>query len=157
MGNVAIWVISDMCQFKEAIQASDVWIVKNTFTNDYYGPSMPCVGISGFLKKWDFAPTPGIFKNIKVEGNTFRGLDNCAVLAAGVDGLIIKNNVVERAVRDANKSVGYSAINVIGSRNVLIEGNQVDPARQGKDFKSALRIGPECDKDTIVVGHNKGF
>jgi hypothetical protein len=40
---------------------------------------------------------------------------------------------------------------------VKIEGNNVDPKKQGKGFKSALTFGPGMDQSTVRVSRNNGF
>ncbi|MHB9038463.1 MAG: glycosyl hydrolase family 28 protein [Armatimonadota bacterium] len=157
IGETPIWIGSEICNFNESIQPHDIMIRNNLFSNEHYGPERGCICIFAVLKDSKLPSKPGAHKNITVDGNIFRGLDNYAVFAAGVDGLVIKDNVVEQVVRDPIEAAVNCAFRVQSSRNIRIEGNSVDPARQGRDFKSALQFGPGCDKDTTVVGNNMGF
>jgi hypothetical protein len=152
-----VWVLTECYYFYEAIGSRDVIIRNNTFENCGYWPG-PCVLGAYGSTGWDsFSSVPGVQKNIVLEGNIIRGADNSGILAAGVDGLTIRNNTIEQVCRKPSHKHGNAAIYVMGSRKVNVSGNKAELAEQGPGCKSAFELGPGVGKDTVSVEGNVGF
>ena len=152
-----IYVLTECFWFYESIGSRDVIIRNNTFENCGYWPG-PCVlGAFGWPEPDSFSTSPGVHKNVVFEGNTIRGGDNTGILAAGVDGITIRNNTIEQVCRKPQQKAGNVAIYVMGSRKVSVSANKAKIAKQGTGCKSVFELGPGCEKDTISVKDNVGF
>lgn len=152
-----VFVLTEVVYFFESIGTRDVVIRNNSFENCNYsaatGPGTLCA--FAYLKDFAYPPRPGVHRNVVLEGNKIRQADNSGIFAAGVDGLIIRNNVIEKVCDKPTMDSGRSAIHVRSSRGVLIEGNTVDPKKQGAEFRKALEFGPGAGE--AVVRNNTGI
>lgn len=135
-----VWVITETFFFYEAIGARDVIVRNCTFENcNYGGPLGDGVLCSyAILSDWRKPPKPGIHRNIVFENNTIRRCDNSAIYVSGTDAITIRNNTIEQACEDPTVESGHCAISVMSSSGVKIEGNNIDPKRQGKGFTKAV-------------------
>jgi hypothetical protein len=60
-----------------------------------------------------------------------------------VDGLAIRNNVVEGACRRGLRPHGRTAIRVQDCAHVEVAGNTVEPAKQAPRFAEAVQVTPQ--------------
>lgn len=154
-----VWVLTEVVHFFESIGTRDVIVRNNTFINCNYGGPMGegVLMATAYLKDFQYPPRPGVHRRVLFEGNTIRGADNAGIFAAGVDGLTVKGNTIEDVCRMPTRDEGRDAISVRGSTNVRIEGNSVDPRKQGAGFRAALGVGPGVPAGGLSQAGNKGF
>jgi len=105
-------------------------------------PASLCV--MALLKSNDspYPPSPGVHRDVVLENNRILGADESAIFAAGVDGLTIRDNVIEEACRRGREPDGDAAIRVLNCARVVLAGNTVDPTRQGMHFSRAVLETP---------------
>jgi hypothetical protein len=74
-----------------------------------------------------------------------------------VDGATLRDNIVEQVCRQPRSKHGGAAIYIAASKNVVVEGNKCEAAKQGPGCKHIFEIGPGTDKDTVKLTGNIGF
>jgi parallel beta-helix repeat protein len=144
-------VLTEVVHFFESIGTRDVTIRKCTFENCNYGAAMGPAALCAmaWLKDFAYPAKPGVHKNVRLEGNTINGSANSGIFAAGIDGIAIKGNRLENTCTDATGNNG-AAIFVMSSRGVLIDGNGIDPAKQGAGFKKSVGFGEGVEKQPRI-------
>jgi parallel beta-helix repeat protein len=154
-----IIVHTETVYFFESIGPRNVTVRNCLFEHCNYGVAMGPGALTAFayLKDFKYPPKPGVLKDIVFEGNTIRGTDNSGIFVAGVDGITISKNTIEAACDDPTRDTGDAAIYLTGSSRVRIEGNTVEPKKQGAKFKEALKLGEGVDRSAAHVEGNKGF
>jgi len=154
-----ILVLTEVVHFFESIGTRDVTIRNNSFEHVNYGAAMGpgALCAMAYLKDFAYPPKPGVHRNVVFEGNTIRDTDNSGIFVTGVDGITIRKNRIEGASDSPTSDTGPSAIYVMSSRGIRIEGNSVDLAKQGKGAKQCLTFGPFAEQDAAIVKDNKGF
>ncbi|MBI2302959.1 MAG: right-handed parallel beta-helix repeat-containing protein [Armatimonadetes bacterium] len=154
-----VWVMTEVIYFFESIGTRDVVVRNCTFDNCGYGAALGegVVSVFAWLKDWHFPPGPGVHRNIVVEGNTIRGADNAGIFVAGVDGITIRGNTLENVCRQPTRDECRSAIAVMSSRGIVVEGNTVVRDRQGEGCREPFRLGTGCEEGTTTVQGNSGF
>jgi len=146
-----IMVLTEVVHFFESIGTRDVTIRKCTFENCNYGAAMGPAALCAmaWLKDFAYPAKPGVHKNVRLEGNIINGSANSGIFAAGIDGIAIKGNRLENTCTDAAGNTG-AAIFVMSSRGVLIDGNSIDPAKQGAGFKKSVGFGEGVEKQPHI-------
>jgi len=154
-----IMVIAEVTHFYESIPARQVVIRNNRFIHcNYGGPLCPgVITIAGILKGFAYATTPGVFHDITFEGNTIETADNAAIFVAGAEGLTLRNNTVTGVCRKPTDPRCRSAIALMGSRDVHLEGNRILRGEQGEGCDAVLTLGEGTDAPTITLTANTGF
>lgn len=149
-----VFVMTECVYFFESLGTQDVILRNNRFTNCAYAAVAgieSAVTIFAYLDEFRLPTWPGIHKNITVESNTIRGSRNCGIFAASVDGLVIRNNLIEGVCEAPTRDQGRAAIYLMGCANVTVAGNRIDPAAQGSAFEIAVLAGPGCATDTVSL------
>lgn len=154
-----IQVMCEVVYFHESLGTRDIVVRNNTFINCNFGSPVheAALNVFAYLKDFAFPPKPGVHRNITVEGNTIRGANNCGIFVTGVDGLVLRNNVLEGVSANPTRAEGRHAIHLYSTRDAVIEGNTVHAAKQGPGFESALKIAENCETDSFTVRDNIGF
>ena len=153
-----VWIITETVHFYESIGSRNIVVRNNVFENCNYGGPLGDGVLCAYaiIQGWKPPPRPGIHKDILFEGNLIRKADNSAIHVSGTEGITIRGNVIEGACDRPTVDTGHSAIYVMSSKDVVIEGNAVDPEKQGDGFESALELGPGCDRESVTVRGNRG-
>ncbi len=154
-----VWVLTETVYFYESIGSRNVTVRNCVFDNCNYGGPMGEGVLCAYaiIEGWKEPPRPGIHKNILFENNTIRQVDNCAIYISGTEDVVVRNNVIEKASDMPTTEKGKSAIYIMSSRSVTVEGNTAEPAKQGEGCKAPLSFGPGMEEDTVTVRNNKGF
>lgn len=152
-----IWVLTEVWYFYESIGSRNVTIRNCTFENCGYWPGPGVLAAVGWTGPESFVTAPGVHRNITFEGNIIKGADNSGIYAAGVDGLTIRGNLIEQVCRNPHYKGADSAIYVMGSREVRIEGNTCLPENQGPGCRSVFETGPGCNRYAVKLKDNTGF
>ncbi len=154
-----IWVMTEVVYFHESIGTQNVTIRFNTFENCNYGGPIGegVLSVFAYLADFKYPPSPGVHRNIVLQGNRIRGADNSGIFIAGTDGIRVLNNTVEDVCRKPTRAEGAAAVYVTSTANALFSGNTVLPDRQGEGFQEALRLGPGVDTESLTVRENRGF
>jgi len=149
----AVLVIAESAHFFESITARNVTIRNNRIEGCNYGAAMVdgAIQLCGLLRGFVYSRTPGVHQGIRITGNRIVQTDNAAVLVASSSDVRIDDNIIERACDMPTSEIGRQAIHVRSSRNVVIEGNAIDPAKQGTGYRQAIGIGPDVEEKTIRV------
>jgi len=139
-----VLVFTEVVGFFESIGARDVVVRRNLIENCNFGAATAegslCATAS--LKDFAYPSQPGVHRDVVFENNRILGTNESAIFAAGVDGLTIKDNVIEEACRRGALPNGGCAIRVLNCARVEIAGNTVDPTRQGARFSKAVLMTP---------------
>jgi len=140
--SAGVLVMTEVIYFFESIGTRDVTVRDCRFLNCNYGAASAEAALQAFawLKDWAYPPQPGVHHNVVFEGNTISGTDDAAIFAAGVEGLTIRGNTIEQACRSPRRELGHDAIHVMSSSGVILEGNRIDPAKQGGGFLNDVRV-----------------
>jgi len=140
--SAGVLVMTEVVYFFESIGTRDVTVRNCRFLNCNYGAASAEAALQAFawLKDFAYPPQPGVHRNVVFEGNTITGTDEAGIFAAGVDGLTIRNNTIEQACRSAQRALGHDAVHIMSSSGVLLEGNTIDPAKQGDGFGIDVRV-----------------
>jgi len=157
--SAGVLVISEAVHFYESIPARHVVIRNNVFTHCNYGAAVArgVVSVEGITPGWGDVPAPGVFQDITIEGNAFRGSDNAAVFMTGTDTAVLRNNVIEGVCARPTQPRCASALHIESSRNVAVTGNTAMKASQGPGCAAVLTLGDRNDSATITVSGNTGF
>jgi hypothetical protein len=140
--SAGVLVMTEVVYFYESIGTRDVTVRGCRFLGCNYGAASAESALQAFawVKDWAYPPRPGVHHGVTFEDNVIAGTDEAAIFAAGVDGLTIRGNTIERACRDPRRDLGHDAVHVISSSDVVIEGNATDPAAQGQGFGAAVTV-----------------
>ena len=145
--SAGIIVLTEVAHFFESIGTRDVTVRNCLFEGVNYGAAMVpgALCAMAWMKDFTYPPKPGIHRNVTFEENTIRQTDNSAIFVAGVDGITLRNNRVERACDRPTVDTGGYAIYVMSSRNVRLQDNRI-AAQQGQGFKEAVGWGAGVEK-----------
>lgn len=148
-----VWANNEVVFFYEGVGADSLTIRNNTFENcNYAGPiGEGVISAFSYLADFKYPPKPGIHRNVRIEGNTIRGADNCGIFVTGTDGLTIRSNTIEQVCRKPTRDEWRSAVYIISSRNAVVSDNRIDPKAQGEAFLKAVTCGAGSDPGTITV------
>jgi len=153
-----IHVTCDADYWFESIGTRRVVVRGNTFEGCNYGAAMAegVIRVFAHVKGRRYAP-PGVHRDITIENNTVRNTANAAIFVGSTDGVVIRNNRIERCSRDPSRRAGRSAIYLLNTRDATITGNRLVRGPAGAGPAQPLVIGAGCDKETIEVEDNAGF
>ncbi len=154
--SAGINVTTDLHPWTESIGTRNILIRNNTFAGCNNGARWHpgVINVFADLEAGKGRAPAGVHRNIRIEGNTIRDTNNCAIFVCSADGVAIGNNHIERSNSRPDRTGGHSAILLRNSRNVKIAGNRLIP---GPGQTQAVSIGPGCEKATITVQDNTGF
>lgn len=143
--SAGIMVLTEVVHFYESIGTRNVLVRHNLVENCNYGAAAAEASVCAvaYLKGFAYPPQAGVHRDLVFDGNRISGTDKSGVFAAGVDGLILRDNVIENACRLGSRSFGDCAIRLLNCERVRMEGNIVDPAKQGPHFSKAIFISPD--------------
>lgn len=136
----AVMVLTEVVHFFESIGTRNVVVRRNTVENCNYGAAAAEGSLCAvaYLKDFGYPPLPGVHKDVVFEDNRISGTDESGIFAAGVDGLILRNNVIEEACRLGARPFGGYPIRLLNCLHVRLEGNTVDPGKQGAHFSGPV-------------------
>jgi hypothetical protein len=142
--SAGILVLTEVVHFFESIGTRNVVVRRNLFENCNYGAAAAEASLCAvaYLKNFAYPPRPGVHRDVVFEDNRILGTDESAIFAVGVDGLTIKDNLIEGACRRGQRPSGRDAIRVQDCARVEVTANTVDPARQGPRFQAAVLVTP---------------
>jgi parallel beta-helix repeat protein len=140
----ALHIASDVNYWKEGIGVRDVLIRNNSFIGCNFGAGRRGAVVDIFAEVGSELAPPGVHRDITLVGNTFEDPDGSAIHVNSADGVTIKNNTITGS-RDVAIAVDYS-------RNVHIAGNTLIDGDKG-----GLKIGKNCDRQTVTIQDNAGF
>jgi polygalacturonase len=150
-------VTTDFDHWTESIGTRKIVIRGNTFEDLNKGAEWHAGVISIFADvKGRGGGAPGVHRDILIEKNTIRDTDGAAVYVGSADGVVIRDNVIEKCCLDPGKPARAAAIYLENSRNVTITGNRLAGDRSPQ-MKEPVTIGPGCEADTVKVEGNEGF
>ncbi len=154
-----VMVFTESVFFFESIGTRNVTIRNCIFDNcNYAAANSPgSLSVFAFLKDFKLPVRPGVHKDVVLESNKIYGTDYCGIFAAGVDGLKIVNNHIENACGHSLRDFEFDAIHLIGSKNVVIEGNVLVLDKDSPRCKRSVGFGEGVDQSTIKIGKNCGF
>lgn len=140
--SAGVLVMTEVVHFFESIGTRDVTVRNCTFRNVNYGAASAEGALQAFAWLADFAypPLPGVHHNVVFDNNTIVGTEEAAIFAAGVEGLTVRGNTITQSCGTAARPMGHSAIHVMSSSGVVVEGNRIDPAQQGAGFTREIEI-----------------
>lgn len=139
-----VLVLTEVVYFYESIGTRDVIVRNNRFLDCNYGAAAADASLMAmaWLKDFAYPPQPGVHRNTVIRRNTIRGADGGGILAAGVDGLTIENNVLEDVCRSPGREEASYGIRILNCGNIRLRGNRIPKDRQGKGFKSDVKVTP---------------
>jgi parallel beta-helix repeat protein len=157
--SAGVLIITETVHFYESIPARHVVLRNNTFEHCNYGAAMArgVISIEGITPGWKDAPLPGVFRDITIENNTINRSDNAGIFMTGTDTALIRGNTILGVCDKPTHKRSSAAIHIESSRNVRIEGNQVEQAAQGAGCTTVLQLAGNNDAATIVTSGNTGF
>lgn len=140
--SAGVLVLTEVVYFHESIGTRDVIVRNNRFENCNNGAASAEAASCALAYLKDFAhpPRPGVHRDVTFEGNRIAGTNESAIFAAGVDGLTIRDNVIEDACRAGKRENGRYAVRVKNCERVRVEGNTIEADRQGKAMTEPVRI-----------------
>jgi len=154
--SAGINVTTDLHPWTESIGTRDVIIRNNVLEGcnkaARWHPGV--INVFADLEKGKGYGAAGVHRNILIEGNTIRDTHNAAIFVASAEGVVIRNNRIERCNLRPDRPGGRSAIYLRNARNVEITANTLKP---GRGAKQAVQIGAGCDASTVRVHDNRGF
>ena len=112
-----ILIASDAQTWYESGMVQDVTIRNNTFIEN----GNPVIQIHPENTKY----AGPVHRNINIEGNTFRMLDNTVLFAKSTDGIRLSNNKITRTHPNTNPNEQV-AFHLLESNHISIEGNQFE-------------------------------
>ncbi len=157
--SAGVLIIAETVHFYESIPARHVVLRNNTFEHCNYGAAMArgVISIEGITPGWKDAPLPGVFRDITIEHNKIDRSDNTGIFVTGTDTALIRGNEIIAMCDKPTQDRCAAAIHIESSRNIRIEGNQAEQARQGAGCKTVLELSANNIADTITTAENKGF
>ena len=125
VGGAAVKISGDTHTWFESGPVTDVLIVRNTFDNCLIGPwGRAIIDIDPEIQAID--PNGLCYhQNITIEGNCFISFQERMVYAFSVDGLMFRNNRVEKSFLFAPFIDSNCLIETICCRHVQMEDNKV--------------------------------
>jgi polygalacturonase len=157
--SAGVLIIAETVHFYESIPARQVVLRNNSFEHCNYGAAMArgVISIEGITPGWKDAPLPGVFRDITIENNKIDRSDNAAIFVTGTDTAVIRGNEIIGVCDQPTHAKATAAIHIESSRNIRIEGNQAEQARQGAGCKTVLELSASNMADTITAVGNTGF
>jgi len=142
--SAGILVLTEVVHFFESIGTRNVTVRRNRFEDCNFGAAAAEASLCAiaYLKDFAYPPRPGVHRDVVFAENRILGTDESAIFAVGVDGLTVRNNLIENACRRGLRPGGRTAIRVQDCARVELGGNTVDPARQGACFAEAVQVTP---------------
>ena len=137
-----IMVLTEAVHFFESIGTRDVTVRRNLFEGCSQGAAAGEAALVAlaYLKGYTYPAKPGVHRDVTFEGNRIVETDESAIFAVGVDGLKVLGNTIEKACLRSSRDSGHHAIRVQDCARVVVEGNTIDPARQGPGLTEPIRI-----------------
>jgi parallel beta-helix repeat protein len=157
--SAGVLIIAETVHFYESIPARHVVLRNNTFEHCNYGAAMArgVISIEGITPGWKDAPLPGVFREITIENNRITRSDNAGIFMTGTDTAIIRGNEIVGVCDKPTQDRCAAVLHIESSRNIRIEGNQAEQARQGSGCKTVLELSANNIADTITAAGNTGF
>ena len=157
--SAGVLIIAETVHFYESIPARHVVLRNNTFEHCNYGAAMArgVISIEGITPGWKTAPLPGVFRDITIEDNTIDRSDNAGIFVTGTDKAVIRSNTILGVCDKPTEDRCAAAIHIESSRDIRIEGNRVEQARQGAGCNTALELSANNTAGTITTAGNTGF
>ncbi|MHB1484040.1 MAG: right-handed parallel beta-helix repeat-containing protein [Saccharofermentanales bacterium] len=150
--NVEGWGVSmhNDTTWKEGPPAFDIKIKNNRFHGIGFGHAS-----SVFINSMENPETHIPNKNIKdvlVEGNQFLNIKSSAVGTFGIDGLVIRDNIIKNDSEDRNTSAD---IRLNHAKNVIISGNRIFD--KTSKTTAAVFISENVEKGTggVIIENNE--
>lgn len=140
--SAGVLVLTETSYFHESIGTRNVTVRGNLIENCNMSPTRmeSALAALAWLPGNACPPKPGVHRDVVFENNRIINTANSAIFAAGVDGLAIRGNTIKNACEMPTRENGRNAISVLNSAHVLIEGNTIDPKRQGVGMTEAVRV-----------------
>ena len=137
-----VMVLTEISHFHESIGTRNVTVRNNIFDNCNQGAATAeaPLAVLAWLKNNKYPPQPGVHRAVTFENNRITGSANSAIFAVGVDGLVIRSNVIQLACLKPRNENGRNAIRVLDCARTTIAGNRIDPARQGPAMEKPVRV-----------------
>jgi hypothetical protein len=94
-----VMVLTETVHFHESIGTRDVIVRNNLFENCNLGAASQeaALGVLAYLKGFAYPSTPGVHRNVTLEGNRIIRTGESGIFAAAVDGLTVRNNNIEQS------------------------------------------------------------
>lgn len=137
-----VMVLTEVVHFFESIGTRDVTVRRCRFEGCNQGAAAGEAALFAlaYLKGFAYPAKPGVHRDVTFEGNSIVETSESGIFAVGVDGLKVLGNTIEQACLRAQRDSGHHAISVQDCARVVIEGNTIDPARQGPGLTEPIRI-----------------
>jgi len=144
--SAGVLVLTEVVHFFESIGTRNVVVRNNLFKNCNYGAAAAEGSLCAlaYLKDFAYPSKPGVHRDVVFANNRILGTNESAIFVVGVDGLTIRDNVIEDACRQGSRPFGSSAIRVLDCARVEIAGNTVNPSQQGEHFSKAVMVTPSA-------------
>ena len=140
--SAGVLVLTEVVYFFESIGTRNVTVRNSRFENCNMGAASAegdlCALAS--LKDSAYPAKPGVHRDVTFEGNHIVGTSESAIFAVGVDGLKVRGNIVEQACLRSSRESGVNGIRIKDCARVVVEGNRIDPTRQGAGMTEGMRI-----------------
>lgn len=141
----ALKICGDAYYWFESGAVRDMVVRNNIFGDCCYGPfpewGRAVIDIDPELED-PWANPDCYHRNIRIENNTFKTFDPAILYARSVEGLVFKNNRIERTDTYPSVAPGVPVIRLNACRNAVVEGNQVSPDIQSV-FLEVIENKPE--------------
>ncbi len=147
-----IFVMTEVVYFYESLGTRDIIVRNNKFLDCAYATVAGCecpVTVFGYLADFKFPPQPGVHRDITIENNEIRGSRNSGIFVAATDGLTVQNNTIEGVCQAPTREQYHNGIYIMSTANAKISGNNIDPVKQGREFKEVYELGPGCVDSAI--------
>jgi hypothetical protein len=94
-----VMVLTETVHFHESIGTRDVIVRNNLFENCNLGAASgeAVLCALAYLKGFAYPSTPGVHRNVTLEGNRIVRTGESGIFAAAVDGLTVRNNNIEQS------------------------------------------------------------
>lgn len=137
-----VLVLTETVHFYESIGTRNVAVRNNLFENCNLGAATAegALAVLAWLKDWAYPSQPGVHRDVRFEGNHIIGSANSGIFAVGVDGLTIRSNLIQQACLKPDNENRRHAIRVMDCARVVIDGNDIDPKKQGAGMEEAVRV-----------------
>lgn len=126
----ALKICGDAYYWFESGAVHDMVVRNNTFGDSCYGNcpewGRAIIDIDPELED-PWANLECYHRNIRIEGNTFKTFDSAILYARSVEGLVFKDNVIEKTDSYPAVSPDLPIVRLNACRNAVVEGNQVSP------------------------------
>ncbi|MHC4717982.1 MAG: right-handed parallel beta-helix repeat-containing protein [Planctomycetota bacterium] len=151
----AINITADVDHWTESIGTRKIVVRNNVFedVNNCARWHPGVISIFADLARGKGPGAAGVHRDILIEGNTIRDTFDAAIYVCSADGVVIRNNRIERSSTRPRRPEGRHAIYIRNSRNVEVTGNTLTA---GPGQKTPVGIG-RAEGDTIGGKGNRGF